>query len=352
MFKGFLRTVASTLLAVAILVTVVRPVPLAASSHKSDLEPAAVQELVTRALEARWNMLVNPKTPLEHFYHPDTQSLAAQERERVERHYLQPAHRAGFRYTDVELGAKFESIEVKGNTALVKAVVDVSYTSEYPGDPLPIMSKVAGLEHVISLIHQDGQWHIADDQYFDTFSKRGQKGPGVPSVSADGIPDTRLKDETAQDVIPLWYHYYNRAGAVAYADAWWDRRNPEYRYFAGADCANYVSQCFDHVDGGQALMAWKSPFIWWYDFNGTPENVWDDTWSTSWTVPHDQAYNLSRNADVDEMRGSYVDSAAQLALGDSIYYDFGEILSNVVDGHLRRRSFRVSRPAAARMRQE
>lgn len=68
-------------------------------------------------------------------------------------------------------------------------------------------------------------------------------------------------------------------------------------------------------------MAWRSPFVWWYDFHGT-SNVWDDTWSTSWTVPQDQAYNLSRNADVDEMRGRYVDAASKLTLGDSIYYDF------------------------------
>ena len=67
-------------------------------------------------------------------------------------------------------------------------------------------------------------------------------------------------------------------------------------------------------------MAWRAPFVWWYDFHGTGD-VGDDTCETSWAVPHDQTYNLSRNTDVDEMRGSYVDTAGELTLGDSIYYD-------------------------------
>jgi hypothetical protein len=281
---------------------------------------AAIREYVIQALEARWNLLVDPGTPLEDFYYRDAQALAARERERFERHYLQPARQAGFNYTGVELQVEFKSIKVEGATARVRVIVCVAYTSEYPNDPRPIMTKEAGLEHVISLVYQGNRWYITADRYFDMFSKRGRRGPGVPLLNDGEVPDASSENESPEEVAPLWYHYYNRAGAVAYADKWWNSHNPKYRYFPGNDCANYVSQCFD--DGGQALMAWRYPFVWWYDFHGT-SNVWDDTWSTSWSVPHDQAYNLSRNTDVDEMRGSYVSSAGELDLGDSIYYDFG-----------------------------
>jgi len=285
-----------------------------------DSGKATIRERVTQALKARWNLLVDPGTSLESFYHQDAQALATRERERFEHHYLQPAQQAGFKYTGVELQAEFRSIKVEGATAQVEVIVDVAYISEYQNDPRPIMTKEAGLEHVIFLVCQDNRWYITADQYFDMFSKRGERGPDVPLLNDDKVPDESSEDTASEEVVPLWYHYYNRAGAVAYADRWWNGYNPTYRYFPGNDCANYVSQCFD--DGGQALMAWRSPYVWWYDFHGTGD-VGDDTWSISWSVPHDQAYNLSRNTEVDEMRGSYVSSAGELALGDSIYYDFG-----------------------------
>lgn len=70
--------------------------------------------------------------------------------------------------------------EVEGATAQAEVVVDVTYTSEYPNDPHPIMTKEADLEYVISLIYQGNQWYITSDQHFDTFSKQGRRGPGVP----------------------------------------------------------------------------------------------------------------------------------------------------------------------------
>jgi len=285
-------------------------------------DKVAIQERVVQALEARWNLLLDPKTPLETFYHPTSDTLAATERERFERHYLQPAREAGFKYTGVELEAEIKSVEVAGDSAQVTVnVVDVTYTSAYPDDPSPIVTKEAGLEHIISVVLQGNEWYIADDRYFDAFAKQGTKGLDVPLLRDDEVSDASSEANTSGGVVPCWYHYYNRSGAVNYADTWWNSSNPNYRYFSGNDCANYVSQCFDN--GGQALMAWASPYIWWYNFHGT-STVSDDTWSTSWSVPHDQAYNLSRNTDQNEMRGSYVSSAGQLALGDSIYYDFND----------------------------
>ncbi|MCD4814215.1 amidase domain-containing protein [bacterium] len=44
---------------------------------------------------------------------------------------------------------------------------------------------------------------------------------------------------------------YNTAVVAQYADDYWDRRNPDYDNFHGADCANFVSQCL--IAGGMML---------------------------------------------------------------------------------------------------
>lgn len=40
---------------------------------------------------------------------------------------------------------------------------------------------------------------------------------------------------------------YNRDMAVAYAEIWWDKPNPQYMAFE-LNCTNYVSQCL-HAGG-------------------------------------------------------------------------------------------------------
>lgn len=175
----------SVLVSLVLLLSAAPSVVPAQEPPSRDFVEAAIRKRVTQALEARWNLLVDPTTSLEDFYQQDALALAARERERVECHYLQPAQQAGFKYTNVELQVEFKSIKVEGTTAQVEVIVDVTYTSEYPSDPRPIISKEAGLEHVISLVYQGNQWYITADKYFDTFSKRGGKGPGVPLLNGD-----------------------------------------------------------------------------------------------------------------------------------------------------------------------
>ncbi len=147
----------------------------AQGSLPKDSRETMVREFVTRYLETRWNLLVNPAISLADFYHRDVQELSTRERERFERHYLEPARQAGFKYTGAELQVKFKSVEVEETTARVDVLVNVTYTSKYPSDSRPVISKEAGLEHVIILVYQNDQWYITADRYFDTFSKRGNK---------------------------------------------------------------------------------------------------------------------------------------------------------------------------------
>jgi len=46
---------------------------------------------------------------------------------------------------------------------------------------------------------------------------------------------------------------YDWTGAVAYAEQWWDGRNPEYNDYGQNDCANFVSQCL--IAGGLDLSS-------------------------------------------------------------------------------------------------
>jgi hypothetical protein len=44
---------------------------------------------------------------------------------------------------------------------------------------------------------------------------------------------------------------YNRNKAAKYAEKYWNKRNPAYKYYKGVNCANYVSQCL--IAGGLTL---------------------------------------------------------------------------------------------------
>lgn len=297
-------------------IPMVAQVVAAPLSARTEAEEVAVKEVVMGSIEACWDLLLDLDFEVERYYDmssPNSSRKLARERERLLRHYLEPASEAGFRYTGVTVTADFTEVKVEETEARVTLTVDVEYTSEYPGDPIPIVTKEAGIEYTLQLVNRGGQWLVETSSYFDTFSKCGSRSP-VNGIVEETNLQPALKSAGIQ-----WYHYYDRSGAVTYADTWWNRRNPRYRSFS-SDCANFVSQSF--YEGGSALRAWIAPYVWWYNFNGTPSTS-DDTWSSSWTVAHDQAYNLSRNTDVDEMRGTYVDSPGHLGLGDSVYYDFG-----------------------------
>lgn len=71
---------------------------------------------------------------------------------------------------------EFKEVIVDGTDARVKVTVDVEYTSEYPGDPVLILSKEAGIEYAIRLVNRGGRWLVLTNSYFDTFSKRGMHG--------------------------------------------------------------------------------------------------------------------------------------------------------------------------------
>lgn len=267
-----------------------------------------VEGFVKDALGDHWQLLVNPGLELRQYYAPGDNHLIDSWRAKLDRHYLEPARRAGLEYASVTVDVEIRSLYVRSAEICVLASVSLTYDSKYPGSP-PVVTKEVGIPCTLTLSCEGDAVKIAAFEQNDTYSKRASLSRGVgPSGGESASAST--------PGILGWYLYYDRQGAAAYAEDWWDGRNSEYRNFP-EDCANFVSQCFK--EGGNALEATVTPYVWWYDFNG-PGQL-DDTWSYSWAVAHDQAYHLSRNADVDEHRGTYVASATDLEVGDSIYYD-------------------------------
>ncbi len=102
---------------------------------------------------------------------------------------------------------------------------------------------------------------------------------------------------------------YNRETAVAYAERWWNRRNPEYISFE-FNCTNYVSQCLRA--GGAPI--WGYPYTergWWYV---------DHLWSLSWSVAHALYWYLRTST--TGLQAQIMALPEELMPGDIICYDF------------------------------
>lgn len=107
---------------------------------------------------------------------------------------------------------------------------------------------------------------------------------------------------------------YRRDLAVRYAESWWNGANPQFRAFP-ADCTNFVSQCL--LAGGAPMTGvGRVDQGWWYAGDGGPQ----DRWSYSWAVAHSLRWYLA--ASKTGLRAEEKRSAAQLAPGDVICYDF------------------------------
>lgn len=102
---------------------------------------------------------------------------------------------------------------------------------------------------------------------------------------------------------------YDRRKAVQYAEQYWDKPNPAYKYFEN-NCTNYISQCLKA--GGAPMRGNPNRGSgWWYT---------GSTWSWSWTVAH--AFERYFANSKTGLRARRVSDASQLILGDIICYDF------------------------------
>jgi len=106
---------------------------------------------------------------------------------------------------------------------------------------------------------------------------------------------------------------YDRQGAAAYADRYWESANPAYVEFE-VDCSSYVSQC---IFAGGAPMNYtdRRDSGWWYSgMSGSREN-----WSYSWAVADSLRRYLSAGRS-HGLRAKVAGSAQELEPGDVISY--------------------------------
>jgi hypothetical protein len=102
---------------------------------------------------------------------------------------------------------------------------------------------------------------------------------------------------------------YQRVQALQYAALYWNGYNPLFRYFPGADSANFVSQAL--WAGGMPMeVTGRRDQGWWY--LGPNEQ-----WSYSWAVVHSLRWYLEGSG-----RAQRHQEAKELEIGDVILYDW------------------------------
>jgi cell wall-associated NlpC family hydrolase len=184
----------------------------------------------------------------------------------------------------------------------------------------------SGVDHTLTLTRSSGSWLVTADAYTDVLkaacleaagASRTRVRTAVRTAERDATPLTLPARTASRAAIPARRYTavisYDRPAAQAYADKYALSYNPTYVRFAGADCANFASQCARAGDMPQSRGATSSG--WWYDKDGTSSPS-DDTYSLSWI-------NVTRQ--IAYWNGSRTDwetSAGMLSRGDFIYYDW------------------------------
>jgi len=231
---------------------------------------------------------------------------------------------------DVELGSVRAGRD--GTTAVVRARAVV--TTSWRTLDGALEHEASGLDHVLTLRARAGGWRVVRDRCLDTLAPGllEAAGAGAARVSAAAsaleraaagrrpVPAAPTEPElvTGDDALLLptlraiypEVIYYDRAGAVAYADRYALSYNPTYISFS-ADCCNYASQC---AKAGDMPQIYVDP-VWWYDKNGT-SSPGDDEWSASWPSCSRQISAWAGR------RISWVSSVSSIGRGDFIYYDW------------------------------
>ncbi|WP_207670930.1 amidase domain-containing protein [Caloramator sp. E03] len=117
---------------------------------------------------------------------------------------------------------------------------------------------------------------------------------------------------------------YSRFDAVRYAYTYGITPNPKYRYFqghadGGGDCTNFISQC---LKAGGAPMDYSGTWAWWYN-NKSTDNLYDDSWSVTWSVANSLYWCLKSRYQLKlpGLKALEVQDLDLLELGDIIQYE-------------------------------
>jgi hypothetical protein len=209
-----------------------------------------------------------------------------------------------------------------GTSASVGARAVTTFTVQNAAGKTDV--EASGIDHTITLTRSGDQWLVSADSYADDTRAACLEAAGASRASVRAAsralerastPLSLPRASKARVPIPSRGYSaiitYDRPSAQSYGDTYALSYNPTYVRFAGADCADFASQC---ARAGNMPTAPGSSG-WWYDKGGTssPSN---DTYSLSWiNVGGQMGYWNGRRTDWDT-------SAGVLSRGDFIYYDW------------------------------
>lgn len=121
-------------------------------------------------------------------------------------------------------------------------------------------------------------------------------------------------------------HAYDKVAADAYAEKWWNGRNPSFPNFSGTDCANFVSQAIN-AGGYPMTEGWDraADSEWWARLQ--PFGWYNYTYT--WSVASELRLYLLWGRPGASSQGSAPGSSEQywtpdiVTSGDPIFYDWG-----------------------------
>jgi hypothetical protein len=283
---------------------------------------AAVHEYVKCVNEAEIDMTIGPLLAVaedgRHLERLEARLNRLRERER----------RRGARAERHEARAELLAVREDGGTTSVRLRLHLKRSLSF-GNASYTEEKME-IER-IRLEKRNGVWRVTGIE--PEIAERLPEDPGTPRDRTADEADAR-PGGTAWDgdgpALPLPYinsrllpHFHGiRAGipyrrdlAAAYADRWWNEPNPAYETFE-VNCTNYVSQC---LFAGHAPMNYtgRRDSGWWYKGRSGGRELW----SYSWAVSHALQSYLARGASRG-LHAVQVESPADLALGDVIFYDW------------------------------
>jgi hypothetical protein len=133
---------------------------------------------------------------------------------------------------------------------------------------------------------------------------------------------------------------YDRNKAVAYANTWWDGRNPNYPHAFSDDCTNFISQALNH---GGIAMRWPSfgwtghldSDVYWVGIYTGAGNEYTTSWSVAKTSHTFLKWNLGNTSEVTiDTRPNNPPNTVPNPVtdGDIVYYNWGDLHSGSGDG--------------------
>ncbi len=205
-------------------------------------------------------------------------------------------------------------------------------------------SKMRNQTHLIGLQKENNVWKITNDNYEDYFwrelkATKLSHNDFKKNIAEAGkqweaqVKNAKLDIQTDNQSVPSSLssshilNYYDRSSAVNYAYDHYNNYNDKFIKFTGVDCTNFVSQAM--YIGGQLPMTGRKDIHdiaggWWYDFNNTPNYIYDDNKSPAWAGV-DQLYEflvLNQNSWIIGPSGQDYASPYNLKIGDIIQYDW------------------------------